>query len=94
MAERALFVEQAKPIGFHRARAVCDSHLQDVLEDLADSRARARTDFGVVVHDQVVNIPLADLYRELDEAERAVRNARNALKAMREPEPARTGARR
>lgn len=85
--DHTLHVEQHKPLDFARARAVADSYLQDALEDVGQLRGRARMDFGQVAHGQVVNEPLSDYYRELDEAERGLRNARNALKAMRDPTP-------
>lgn len=56
--------------------------LHDTLTSLASVRQQARETFGPVQHGASVNIPLADYYRELDEIERAARNALNALTVL------------
>lgn len=49
---------------------------------VASAHGRAREHYGASVHGVSVNEPLVDLYRELDEAARALANARNALAVL------------
>lgn len=56
--------------------------------DVMAAHAQAAHDFGRATHGVSVNQPLTDYYRELDEAQRALANARNALRVMRDPQVA------
>jgi hypothetical protein len=56
--------------------------LQRALSLAQDALTCAQLDYGPVQHGPSVNQPLADYMRELDHAERALSNARNALRAL------------
>lgn len=56
--------------------------VNDALTEVCNLRYVAREQFGAVQCGPHVNVALADYYRELDEAERALRNAANAITAM------------
>lgn len=68
--------------GFAAATADNLGRIQDATATIGALLTAAQLDYGPVQHGASVNPTLADYMRELDAAERAMRNARNALRAL------------